>query len=184
MNHTTESTVTASWLHEHVRAAAAYCLGLDVLEAPVARLSERGYNVREFDVTAGGHLGETFDLVIAGELLEHLGHPQRLFDFARDHLAPGGRLILSTPHPYYLTRTVLFLRNRAVESVDHVAFYFPSGVAELAERSGLRLAEYRGVLVPIRSWRGRAVRTLGQAIGMGPEALCDTMIYTCERVAA
>lgn len=178
VNHTVDSTVTAGWLHERIRGAAAECLGVDVLAPAVEQLRGRGYNVRVFDVTSGERLGQHFDLIVAGELVEHLGAPQALFEFAATHLAPGGQLILSTPHPYYLTRVLQFARGREHESADHVALYFPSAVAELAERAGLRLAEWRGVAVPLR-WKGRALRALLRGLGWAPDLLCDTLVYTC-----
>ena len=105
--------------------------------------------------------------------------PQALFEFARNHLAPGGKIVLSTPHPYYFPRTMTFFRDRDNESVDHIGMFYPSAVAELAERSQLRLAEYRGVQVPLRTWKGRLFRTVCCWLGCAPEILCDTVVYTC-----
>jgi SAM-dependent methyltransferase len=180
VNHTAEATTSASWLHDRIRAVADYCLGLDVLEPALMQLQAKGYNVRKFDVTGGEHLGETFDLIVAGELIEHLGSPERLFEFAREHLRPGGRFVLSTPHPYYITRVMLFLRGRSNESTDHTALYFPSGIAELAERAGMQLVEYCGVSVPIRTWKGRLILALGRRLRLSSEMLCDTLLFTCE----
>ena len=181
VNHTTESAVSANWLHDHIRAVAAYCLGLDILASAVKELRDRGYNVEVFDITSDSHLGESFDLIVAGEIIEHLGAPQALFEFARTHLAPGGQLMISTPHPYFFPRAMMFFRGRDNESVDHIGMFFPSAVAELAERSGLRLAEYRGIQVPLRTWKGRLFRAACMWIRLSPEILCDTLLFTCTR---
>ena len=112
-------------------------------------------------------------------VIEHLGAPQALFEFAWTHLAPGGKVVISTPNPYYLPRAMMFFRGRDNESVDHIGLFFPSAVAELAERSELRLAEYRGVQVPLRTLKGRLFRAVCRRLRWSPEVLCDTLLFTC-----
>ena len=51
-----------------------------------------------------------FDVVLAGDVLEHVRDPGRVLEQARELLAPGGRLIVSVPnfgHWYVRLRTVL-----------------------------------------------------------------------------
>ena len=59
---------------------------------------------------------ETFDAVVAGELLEHLRDPRRLVAGARRVLRPGGTLVGSVPNAYRLKRRLLFLAGRPPES--------------------------------------------------------------------
>jgi SAM-dependent methyltransferase len=55
---------------------------------------------------------ESFDLVIAGELIEHLAHrPDHLLMECNRVLTTGGRLILSTPNAVSLTRILLLARG-------------------------------------------------------------------------
>jgi 2-polyprenyl-3-methyl-5-hydroxy-6-metoxy-1,4-benzoquinol methylase len=180
-NHTCEGFGGEKWLHGEVAAAARECLGVDLIESAIQELQQRGYDARVLDVTRD-HLppGEKFDVVIGGEVIEHLGNPQALFSFASDALDAGGRFIVSSPNPYYLTRVLAFLAGRGSESADHVALLFPSGMAELGERAGLALDAWRGVRVPLGTWRGRLLLR-GSRSWLGglltEEALCDTLIY-------
>jgi len=59
-------------------------------------------NVWDFD--AG-----SFDLIIAVEIIEHLANPRRLINEAARILAPGGRLLLSTPNGSSLVQRLRFL---------------------------------------------------------------------------
>ncbi len=182
--HDVETEAAAEWLHRALAAAASYCLGVDVLPEPVARLREAGYNVRLCDITRED-VGERFDVIVAGEVIEHLGAPAALFDAAATILAPGGRLVLTTPSPFYWKRirNHIGLRPNRCENVDHVTMLFPSGVAELAERARLRLDRYRGVLTTRRgrhSHTGPAPRQLRWRL-FEPELFCDTVIYECIR---
>jgi len=187
--HAPETEAKDEWLHRALAAAAGYCLGVDILPDAVRRLQEAGYNVRLCDVTCE-EVGETFDVIVAGEVIEHLGEPGALFAAARRMLVPGGRLVLTTPSPYYWkrVRNHIGLRRHRCENVDHVTLVFPSGVAELAERASLRLDRYQGVWADKRaacgSGLGRRVRDWVRGCVLEPEFFCETIIYECERPAA
>jgi SAM-dependent methyltransferase len=91
----------------------------------------------DVDAALDGLGGRTFDVVVAGELIEHLGCPIRLFEIAHAALRSGGALIITTPNPYAPHRVYAGQCHRSWESVDHVTYAFPSGLAELADRTGL-----------------------------------------------
>lgn len=171
-------------LHRAVASVAGYCLGVDILEGPVNRLREQGFNVRKCDITRDD-VGEQFDVMVVGEVIEHLGNPAGLFAAGGRVLSPGGRMVLTTPNPFYMARARDNLRGRCFDSVDHVTYLFPSGIAELAEREGLRLDAYRGVKVSkdqAGSFGGRMMLRLHGMLSGGvlaPEAACETMIYEC-----
>lgn len=171
------------WTHGKVAAAAAYCLGVDIVADEVRKLQELGHNVRLCDITRET-LGERFDVIICGEVIEHLGHPAGLFQGALRHLLPGGRLVITTPNPYALWRIKHFLRGQMWENVDHVALMFPGGIAELAEREGMRLDRYCGVAEVAWTWKSRLLlrgMPLLKLAGICPEAVCETMVYECVR---
>ena len=173
-------------LHRSVASVASYCLGTDILPEAVKTLQARGLNVRLWDVTSEP-LDEQFDVMICGEVIEHLGNPGGLFAAAARTLSPAGRMVLTTPNPFYMFRTRDNLRGRCFDSVDHVTMIFPSGVAEFAEREGLRLDRYRGVSVgPAVTLRAKlALTTLRLLFGrvLSPDVGCYTMIYECVKPA-
>ncbi|MBL8480432.1 MAG: methyltransferase domain-containing protein, partial [Sterolibacteriaceae bacterium] len=88
------------WRHGRIHRAAAYCVGIDILEPLVADLNTRGFNVRCVDATSEADLGERFDLVFIGDVVEHVDNAVLLLKFAARHLAPGGRLFVTTPNPF------------------------------------------------------------------------------------
>jgi 2-polyprenyl-3-methyl-5-hydroxy-6-metoxy-1,4-benzoquinol methylase len=124
VDHTLDNQEKPQWLHRAIASAASYCLGVDILAEPVKTLRAAGFNVRVCDVTKDP-IGEQFDVMICGDVIEHLGNPSGLFEAARRHLAPGGRLVISTPNPFCLFRVKETLRSRSYENVDHVSFLFP-----------------------------------------------------------
>jgi SAM-dependent methyltransferase len=140
------------WLHSHVVEVAAECVGADYDEAGIKELKEAGYDVVHADVTGDiSVLRERgpFDVVVAGEIIEHLPFPQALLTTAREVLKPGGELVVTTPNPYAPHRQRMGATGRTWENVDHVFYCFPSGMAELADRSGLVLTRYGTVGYPV-----------------------------------
>ena len=100
--------------------------------------------------------------------------------FFKETLVKNGSGFISTPNPYYITRVFCHLGGKHIESVDHVAMYYPSAVAELAERMGGVLSSWRGVYAPLRTWKGKLLKRIVESrltSRLCPEALCETLIY-------
>jgi SAM-dependent methyltransferase len=142
--HDVERMNSSNWLHGRIAAVAKRCVGVDVLPEGVAAMRQRGFDVVEQDLGSGlGQLAEIapFDVIVAGELIEHVEALDMLFNVASEALAPDGKMIITTPNPYAPHRVRAAQLGIVWENVDHILYAFPSGIAELAERHGLVLAE-------------------------------------------
>lgn len=205
--------VRVSWLHRRLAAAARSTLGIDVRDADVAKMREQGYNVLVHDITGDpAALQEhgPFEVMVAGEVIEHLSSPGSLFTTAREVLSPGGQLVITTPNPFAPWRARAGQLGIVWENVDHIAYFPPSGVVELADRAGgLRLVQIavdrperaysvpplHGALASLKQLltRKREYRRepfypvpLESAVGMVRRQglLGETIIYVFERVEA
>ena len=110
----------------------------------MAAVVQAGYDAIVHDLT--GELGPLeswapFDVIVAGELLEHVNDLDMIFKVAAESLSATGQLIVTTPNPYAPERVRAGQRGIIYENTDHVSYLFPSGIAELAERRGLELHE-------------------------------------------
>jgi SAM-dependent methyltransferase len=176
--HDVERMKSPNWLHGRLAAVAQRCVGVDVLPEGVAAMQERGHEVVLQDLGSGlGSLADIapFDVIVAGELIEHVEAIDMLFDVASEALAPDGELIITTPNPYAPHRVRAAQLGIVWENVDHILYAFPSGIAELAERHGLVLAEAattddsvrlspKDRLRAVKRWlRGRQWRNVGFA---------------------
>jgi SAM-dependent methyltransferase len=142
--HDVERMKSPNWLHGRIAAVAQRCVGVDVLSDGVAAMQQRGYEVVLQDLGEGiGPLADIapFDVIVAGELIEHVEAINMLFNVASEALAPDGEMIITTPNPYAPHRVRAAQLGIIWENVDHILYAFPSGIAELAERHGLVLAE-------------------------------------------
>lgn len=131
------------WRHGRIHKAASYCVGIDILEPLVNELNARGFNVRCMDATSEADLGERFDVVFIGDVIEHVDNAVLLLKFAARHLAPGGRLYVTTPNPFSRKFFRQFKRDGVmVTNLDHIAWISPTQAMELARRAGIALAAY------------------------------------------
>lgn len=132
-----------NWRHGKIAASAGYCLGLDVLEPLVDMLKDQGFNVRCVDATSDIDLGERFDVVFVGDVIEHVENPANLLRFAKRHLTPSGRILVATPNPFSRKFFRQFFKQGVmVVNLDHLAWYSPTMALELARRSGLEFSAY------------------------------------------
>lgn len=131
------------WRHGRIAKRAQRCLGVDIIEPLVRELNSRGYNVVCADATSEQDLGERFERVFIGDVLEHVNDPSRLLRFAARHLAPGGRVFASTPNPFSRKFYRRFLTDgTAIVNLDHVCWITPTQALEIGRRAGVGLSAY------------------------------------------
>jgi 2-polyprenyl-6-hydroxyphenyl methylase/3-demethylubiquinone-9 3-methyltransferase len=89
-------------------------------------------------------LRHRFDVVLAGEVIEHLFLPRQLFSRAEEALAPGGRLVLSTPFHGYWKNLALAVTNRYDVhwrpgwDYGHIKFFSQKTLGAMAAEVGWR----------------------------------------------
>lgn len=155
VEHTREACESSNWLHRHLCGSASRCLGVDILATEIDRLRAEGFDVVCADITVKP-LPEKFDVIIAGEVLEHIESPGQFMNHCAQMLKPRGRLVVTVPNPWYANRLWknAWSRFTFVDSADHVAWYDASTLYELGQRHGLTLDRYTGVGVsrPRTAW--------------------------------
>jgi len=126
-------------------------VGVDHDAEGVAALQSAGYhavcaNVQTLD------LGWQFDTIVAGELIEHLDNPGLFLTAVRRHLKPGGKLILTTPNPFYaLQAWHIWRRGRPRCNEGHVVWFDPVTLTRLLRRCGFEPVEGYWIQ-PQRRW--------------------------------
>jgi SAM-dependent methyltransferase len=83
-------------------------------------------------------LNQQFDLIVAGEVLEHVDAPGKFMKNCAAMLRPDGRLAITVPNPWYVNAVLKSaLRSQTfVDSADHVCWYDASTLVELGQRNG------------------------------------------------
>jgi 2-polyprenyl-3-methyl-5-hydroxy-6-metoxy-1,4-benzoquinol methylase len=133
--------------------AGAQVVGIDVAEEPLRRARARDPELDLRIVQGEGpwQLPDAgFELVWAGEVIEHVADTAAWLSEVRRVLRPGGRLLLSTPAHGRLALLGLALSSRAFAAHfdprgDHLRFYSRATLTGLIEGFGFERVELRSV---------------------------------------
>ena len=141
VRHEVEETHKDDWLHGKIVDRASRVLGVDYLEDAVADLKQRGFNVICANVETMD-IGSRFELIVAGDLIEHLDNFGNFLDRVHAHLDDGGTFLLTTPNPVNLMRFVgILVRGEAGANPEHTCWFTQQVIAQLAERHDLEIQE-------------------------------------------
>lgn len=130
------------FLHADLDRKASTVVGIDLEESEVQRMRDAGYDARVANAETF-ELDEQFDVIVAGEIIEHLSRPGAMLEQAKEHLNPGGKMIVTTPNPRRFHMLVWYLTGNADKiNPEHTSWYDYQVMGELAQREGWRLSEW------------------------------------------
>jgi len=118
VDHKLEKSGSPLWVHSFLRKYSKRVIGFDF------------------------ELNKKFDVILAGEIIEHLSNPGLFLKQCKKHLKKEGFLILSTPSTFNLyenLKNVLFLRINPPVNPEHTFYYSPSTIKELIERESFKV---------------------------------------------
>jgi 2-polyprenyl-3-methyl-5-hydroxy-6-metoxy-1,4-benzoquinol methylase len=126
-----------------LRDVAAEVVAVDIDRESIAHAARHGWSIQHADCQTMD-LGRTFDVAVMMEVIEHVEAPARAIATALKHLAPGGRLYITTPNPTFFGDIVRTLRGRPMSVYwDHQTLFAPEHVQAICDRHGFALAEVR-----------------------------------------
>lgn len=85
---------------------------------------------------------KTFDVIVAGDLIEHLSNPGRMLESVRSCMTRESSLLVSVPHAFGLPNYLRFICGRFREGPDHVACYNIYSLSNLLARYGFSVLEF------------------------------------------
>lgn len=144
---------TAAALRE--AAGGGHTVGIELDEATAEVAKSRLDDVLVNDAVAGLELlrerGDRFDLVLCGDVLEHLVDPWKALALIRDVCTPNAQVIISLPNVAHYSTIVALLKNkwpyedRGVHDRTHLRWFAPKNLIELFESAGFVEEERRYV---------------------------------------
>jgi SAM-dependent methyltransferase len=159
------------WLHARLAEVAAELVGLDSSEEGIARARELGHEAHMVDAQSAEAVAALglapADVVIAGEIVEHLDAPGPFLRAMGELVGPDGLLVLTTPNAYRLLNFLAPLTGSELVHPDHTAWHSPRTLRTLLERSGWRVEELAYYHAPRRSGdtAGNVLRRATAALG-------------------
>jgi 2-polyprenyl-3-methyl-5-hydroxy-6-metoxy-1,4-benzoquinol methylase len=138
-------------LHVPITAAAAQCTGLDLSAEGIAVLEAAGIHNVELGnaehMATAHYRAAGIEMIVAGEVVEHLNNPGLFLEGCAEILRDGGALLITVPNAFAPSRFARLLFGTEQVHKDHVAYYSPKTMNELLRRHGFQVT-FLGVSYP------------------------------------
>ena len=129
------------WLHKRLKSIAAELVGIDIQEEETKKVKEKGYNIISGDAVTIS-LDKKFDVIVAGEFMEHISNHGLFLENMHRHLKDDGVLILTTPNLFALRYQLLnFISRKVISNKEHICWFDFYTLKELCERHSFCLQE-------------------------------------------
>jgi SAM-dependent methyltransferase len=154
--------------------------GIDASQTAVAKAKERGIDARVGNVEEPLPFPDgTFDLVFAGEIIEHIFDIDHLFAEMHRVMKPHGSLVVTTPNLAAFGRRLLLLVNRnpnieisfTGKAAGHIRYFIKSSLFGLLEKHSFMPVQFTSDVVNFNrkgtvssQLLARAFPTLGRSL--------------------
>jgi 2-polyprenyl-3-methyl-5-hydroxy-6-metoxy-1,4-benzoquinol methylase len=133
-------------------------------------------------------LGERFDAIVYGDVLEHLREPARVLAALNRTLAPGGRVVISVPNVAHLWMRLSLAAGRfeyaerGILDATHLRFFTRRSLGALLAGAGLRVERLNATPAPLYQvvsprLHGRALAAVHGASAAAARALPRLLGY-------
>jgi SAM-dependent methyltransferase len=163
---------SSGYLAERLQARGVAVVGLDIDERAAAEARRFCESVHVGDVETMDLPFEpaSFDVVLCGDVIEHLRDPQAFLERVRPLLKPAGRLVLTTPNVanWAMRLSLLFGRfrytDRGLLDRGHTHLFTRKTLQECLVAAGYRIIRF-DFTVPVPVLATPRVEALAHAIG-------------------
>jgi len=136
------------------------------------------------DAAKLGRLGETYDIIIMGEILEHFHEPWKILEEIEPLCAPDAHLIATTPNMASLRGRLklMFLGMFPDHNPEHLYFYTKRRFREMLGNSPFELVHSRTIVPMLASNLGPLTlvdRRVWQAVNMVVRNIGEHLLVVC-----
>lgn len=176
-------------LHNDLAKTASELYGFDFDQEGIEILRNKGITdlyQADLEKLDDVNLDTTFDVIIAGEIIEHLNNPGLFLKGIQRFMTAEARLVITTINAYAAHRFAVYgmLGKKGVNEPvhpDHVAYYSYKTLKLIVERSGMKVREFKFYDVgpehrPFNPWYLNLVNDI--AVTISPQ-LSDGVIAVC-----
>lgn len=177
-----EDIDSESHVHMRLSKVATSLVGIDLNDEGLRILEKRlpgdyichdAERLTELDLTA--------NVVVAGEVVEHVNNPGLMFAGCAHLLRPGGVLLLTTPNAFSLKFFLHNLRGRDVNSDFHSVLFSPKTLRTALHRHGFTVDEWAISTWTHGSTRSRVAGRLLSILTRWFPQLGDTLMVAARR---
>jgi SAM-dependent methyltransferase len=142
-------------LAAHIRALGHEVTGVDMMEFPEAIGRMDHFFQANLDEGIPAAVGGGYDVVVAGDVLEHVRHPDLILRQIRELLSAGGLALVSIPNFSHWYPRVRVMAGRfdyddqGILDRGHVRFFTRRSFERLVRDAGLRIRRTEAIGVPV-----------------------------------
>lgn len=131
-----------NWLHKRIKGVARELVGLDILTGDIQQLRRAGYDIRE-ENAENFSLDDQYDVIIAGDLIEHLSNIGLFLESVTKHMYNDSLLVVTTPNPFSFEQTMKAVFNNKIGvHGQHTVWLSPHVCWELFTRASLKIVGF------------------------------------------
>jgi SAM-dependent methyltransferase len=131
---------SGAWLHARLADVSDSIVGLDLSDEGVSWAKEQGFEAYAVDAQSPEDVAalglKPADVVVAGEIIEHLDAPGPFLRAMRELLEPQGLLVVTTPNAYRLLNFLAPASGSELIHPDHTSWHSPHTLRNLLTRNG------------------------------------------------
>ena len=181
--YTARKLATGALLHGRIAQVATSVVGVDADREGVSELRKLGYaatfedNVEDFaneEVCKG-----EYDVIVAGEIIEHLPNPGLFLHSVQKLMRPATDLVVTTINAYCFFRFVYYLFGNEMVHEDHNYYFSPKVLRRLLLRCGLEILDqkYYPIGLEIRALNPRRIVLVDDVARMLFPRASDGLIF-------
>jgi 2-polyprenyl-3-methyl-5-hydroxy-6-metoxy-1,4-benzoquinol methylase len=124
---------------------------------------------------------DKFDVIFAGDLIEHLSNPGLFLLCCKRQLKPGGKLVLTTPSAFNLFNLAEKITKREPSvNPDHTVYFNSNTLEKLLQKNGMHATEV-GSLYSLEyehreSLKKRFLNAVYKLLSLGTDKFIETLV--------
>jgi 2-polyprenyl-3-methyl-5-hydroxy-6-metoxy-1,4-benzoquinol methylase len=172
-----------NWVHALLKERAREVWGLDI------DFDESAVEPKDRYVRASAEsfsFDKKFDVIFAGDLIEHLSNPGLFLQSARKHCADSGTLILTTPNCFNLFNIAeKFSKREPTVNHDHTCYFNSKTLSQLLGKNGWHV-ERVGFVYSLgvayrESWKKKVLNALYRFLGFFTDQYMETLVVCAKK---
>lgn len=163
-------------LHLKIKEVSSSLVGLDINAEMIKWLSQNQQidNIRYGNIEfTEDYPQEDFDIVVAGEIFEHLSNQGKALDAIKATITPTTKLIITVPNAYSLKGFIRAVTKEELIHPDHTLHHSPYTLKSLLKRHGFIIQSYfsyvnggQGLAANIANYFLKSFPQLAEGIGV------------------
>jgi 2-polyprenyl-3-methyl-5-hydroxy-6-metoxy-1,4-benzoquinol methylase len=169
----------ADWMHRNIKSVANSIVGLDLDHKSISEIKAMGFDVEQGNAQ-NFELNRKFNLIHAGELIEHLDNPGGFLESAHKHLTQDGLLLMTTPNALRISNFIYAATGGLKVNAEHTCWFCDATIKTLLERKGFEVVELGYLKHETFNWFRKLMLSIRAAIL--PERVAWNTLYVLARI--